>query len=288
VAEPVGVDDVIDLGGRTLRFLPAMMVHWPDSMFTYCPEERVLMPNDAFGQHLATSGRFADEVGMDVAIHELGVYFANILLPLTAQVTKTLGRMAEVGWEPEIVAPSHGVIWRGADQIEAASEAYAGWLAQETCEKLLVVYSTMWGSTELAARAIAEGAAEEGVTTKLYDLACTAYSTILFELLDARTIALGSPTLHHTMLYRVGGFLTYLEGLKPEGRLAATFGSYGWGGGAIKAMRPWLERIGFTLYDADFGIKFKPADEELAAAREWGRALARATKEHPGAPTVGR
>ena len=119
VVEAVGDKDVIDLGGVTLRFLPMPMVHWPDSMFTYCSEERVLMCNDAFGQHLATAERFADEVGEGLALDELGRYYANILMPVSAQVSKVVDKVHAAGWEPLVVAPSHGVMWRG----EAVSRA---------------------------------------------------------------------------------------------------------------------------------------------------------------------
>ncbi|TLM67313.1 MAG: MBL fold metallo-hydrolase, partial [Actinobacteria bacterium] len=113
--EAVKEGDVIDLGGRTLTFLPLPMVHWPDSMATYCPEERVLMSNDAFGQHLASEDRFADEVGVELALEELRVYYANILMPLGTQIAKTLEKIAATGWAVDVIAPSHGVGWRGDD-----------------------------------------------------------------------------------------------------------------------------------------------------------------------------
>jgi len=124
--EAVKAGDVIDLGGRTLTFQPMSMVHWPDSMFTYCPEERVLMPNDAFGQHVASDERFASDYGLDAALHELGVYYANILLPLGTAVGKAIAKVAESGWELDVVAPSHGLIWRG-EEIGRVLEAYRRW-----------------------------------------------------------------------------------------------------------------------------------------------------------------
>jgi len=146
--------DVIDLGGKTLHFLPQPMVHWPDSMFTYCPEAKTLMPNDAFGQHVSSEERFADEYGLDGALHELSIYYANILLPLGAQVVKAVEKVAEAGWAPEIIAPSHGLIWRG-DTIPPMLEAYRRWTSGTKTDKAVVVYSTMWGSTEALAHSIA-------------------------------------------------------------------------------------------------------------------------------------
>ncbi|MHB1342310.1 MAG: FprA family A-type flavoprotein [Coriobacteriia bacterium] len=280
VVDPVGAADVIDLGGRTLHFLPAPMVHWPDSMFTYCPEAATLMPNDAFGQHLASSGRFADEVGLDLAIEELGIYYANILMPVGSQVAKMVGKIAEAGWEPAVVAPSHGVIWR-APEFAAAVAAYERWNSGVKRDKAVVAFSTMWDSTRMLAHAITDGITAEGVEVDMYDLAVTPGAHITYELLEAKALVLGSPTLHHGMLYRVAGYIQYLTGLKPTGRLAAFFGSYGWGGGAIKQMRELVTGIGLDAPLEDFGVKFKPTPEDLIAAEAWGREVALAIKALP-------
>ncbi|MDI6713111.1 MAG: FprA family A-type flavoprotein [Anaerosomatales bacterium] len=275
--EAVGADDVVDLGGKTLRFLPMPMVHWPDSMFTYCPESKTLMPNDAFGQHFACEERFADELGLDAALEQLGIYYANILLPLGTQVAKAVEKVLATGWEIEVIAPSHGVGWRGAD-IGAALERYRRWTAGEKRDKAVVVYGTMWGSTAELATRVVDGLAAGGVEASLYDVAVTPIAHIAYELLEAKALVLGSPTLHHGMLYRVSGLLTYLEGLRPSGRLAAAFGSYGWGGGAVKQMRERLEKAGFELYESDLAVKFRPTADDLAAAEAWGKAIAEAVR----------
>ncbi len=277
VVEPVGAGDTIDLGGKTLEFMPAPMVHWPDSMFTYCPEVKTLMPNDAFGQHMASSGRFADEVGVDLAVEELGIYYANILMPLGAQVAKMVGKIAEAGWAPEVIAPSHGVIWRG-DALAAALAAYGRWTSGARRDKAVVAYSTMWGSTKMLAEAITDGIAAGGVEVDLYDLAVTGAAHVTYELLEAKALVLGSPTLHHGMLYRMAGYIQYIEGLKPTGRMAAFFGSFGWGGGAIKQMRERVTAIGLDAPLDDFSEKFKPTADDMAAAEAWGRSIAEAVK----------
>ena len=169
----VGADDVIDLGGKTLQFLPMPMVHWPDSMFTYCAESGTLMPNDAFGQHLATSERFADEVDLDLA--DRGAHRSTTptsCMPLATQVAKAVAKVIEQGWACDVIAPSHGVIWRH-DEVPAAFDAYDRYTAGETEDKLVIAYSTMWGSTDILAREIADGAAAEGVDVALFDLAST-------------------------------------------------------------------------------------------------------------------
>jgi len=275
--EAVKADDVIDLGGKTLHFMAQPMVHWPDSMFTYCPEAAMLMPNDAFGQHVASEERFADEFGLEGALSELGIYYANILLPLGTTVGKAVTKVVEAGWKLDIVAPSHGLIWRG-DNIGAILDAYARWGAGEKRDKALVVFSTMWGSTDAIARSVAEGIGATGVEVEVYDLALSPLAHITAELLEAKALVLGSPTLHHGMLYRVAGYLQYLSGLKPTDRIAATFGSYGWSKGADKAMRARLEEIGFELPFEDFLVKFRPSAEDLTAAEAWGREIGEAVK----------
>ena len=269
VVDAVGPDDVIDLGGKTLRFLPMPMVHWPDSMFTFCAESKTLMPNDAFGQHIASSDRFADEIGLKFAIDELTDYYANILQPLSVQVAKAVAKVSELGWVCDVIAPSHGVIWRG-DSISAVLDAYARLTSGETLDKLVVAYCTMWGATDYIAREIADGATMAGVEVRLYDLAVTPMSRITTNLLDARALLLGSPTLHRQMHHRAAAYIQYVAGLKPKDKLAGVFGSFGWSSGATKQMAGQLETIGFTLPELDFTVKYKPMIEDIAVAQAWG------------------
>jgi anaerobic nitric oxide reductase flavorubredoxin len=257
------------------------MVHWPDSMFTYCPEDTVLMCNDAYGQHLASAERFADEVGVSVALDELRVYYANILLPLGTQIAKTLEKVGAAQWAPSVIAPSHGVIWRGAD-VGAAVEAYRGWGSGQLLDKAVVVYSTMWGSTDLLARTIADALIAGGIDVEVFDLAVSSLARIMTELLDARGLLVGTPTLHRSMLYRVAGFLQYLRGLKPVGRIGASFGSYGWSSGATKEVDEHLAAIGIDVVQEPFTQKYRPTEAELEAARVWGTAFAAALKAAPG------
>ena len=276
--EAVGADDTIDLGGLALRFLPLPMVHWPDSMFTYVDGARTLLPNDAFGQHVASSQRFADEVGVDFALEQAEIYYANILMPLGKQVSKAVEKVVATGWEIETVAPSHGFIWRG-DSFAAVLEAYGRWTAGQTREKIVVAFSTMWGSTGTLADAIADGISEAGAQVVVYDLADTPIAQVTYDLLDSRALLLGSPTLHHGMLFPVAGYLQWLAGLKPTGKIAGTFGSYGWSSGATKQMDERLEAIGFELPFESFTQKYNPTAQEIQAAREWGVQFAEAIKE---------
>lgn len=270
----VGAEDTLDLGGLTLKFMPMPMVHWPDSMFTYCPERCCLMPNDAFGQHLASSERFADEVGLDLAVEELEIYYANILQPLGTQVAKAVGKIVEAGWACETIAPSHGVIWRKRD-IPTVVDAYDRFTSGETFDKLVIAYSTMWGSTDIIAKRIADGAASTGVDVRVFDLAVSSFADITRHLFDARALLLGSPALHHGMLYRCAGYLQYIAGLKPANKLAGAFGSYGWSSGATKQMTEQLTQIGFEMPRPDFSCKYAPRPDDIEAAFQWGAEFGR-------------
>jgi len=281
----VGADDTLDLGGLTLKFMPMPMVHWPDSMFTYCPERCTLMPNDAFGQHLASSSRFADEVGLDLAVEELIVYYANILMPLGPQVSKAVAKVGEAGWICKTIAPSHGVIWRERD-IPTLIDTYDRCTSGDTYDKLVVAYGTMWGSTDMLAREIADGAISTGVEVKLFDLAATPFAHITRHLFDARALLLGSPTLHHGMLFRPAGYLQYLSGLKPKDKIAGAFGSYGWSSGATKQMTARLEEIGFEMPEPDYTCKYAPFPEQVAEARAWGASFGRRVLEMGAAQTA--
>jgi flavorubredoxin len=275
--DAVKADDVIDLGGRTLTFLPMAMVHWPDSMFTYCAEERVLMPNDGFGQHVASDERFADELGVEDALSELKIYYANILAPVNTAVSKALDKLEEKAWEIDVVAPSHGVIWRKAEFAQAW-ERYREWSSVTLQNKAVVAYSTMWGSTAELAHRVAAGIGEGGVDVEMHDLAVAQVAHVTTDVLDAKAIVIGSPTLHHGMLFRTAGYLQYLSGIKPVGRIGAVFGSYGWSKGAEKQMRARFEEIGIEPAVDDFLVKFRPTAEDLEAAEAWGRQIAEAVK----------
>jgi flavorubredoxin len=170
------------------------------------------------------------------------------------------------------------VIWR-KDQIPTVFDAYDRLINEDTEDKLVIAYSTMWGSTDLLAREIADGAAAEGVDVVLYDIAVTPLAHIMRELMDARALLLGSPTLHHGMLYRVAGLLQYLSALRPKDKIGGAFGSYGWSSGATKQMTARLEEAGFEMAFPDLTCKYKPSAEDIDAAHAWGAQFAQLVKE---------
>ena len=269
----------VSLGSRTLRFVATPMVHWPDSMVTYIPEERLLLSNDAFGQHLASSKRFDDEVDPALVMQEATKYYANIVMPLWRSVLRAFKALG--GLEIEMIAPSHGVIWRS--RVGGIMGAYQRWVEGVASEKVVVVYDTMWGSTERVAKALVEGVAREGVTVQLHRLSETHNSDVIADVLDARAVLVGSPTLNNGLFPTVASFLAYMKGLRPKNKMGAFFGSYGWGGGAKRAAEAELKAAGVELVDSDLDFVFRPAEEELKRAVEFGGEIARRVRGAPQA-----
>ena len=260
----------VDLGKRKLAFIPTPMLHWPDSMCTYLVEDKLLFSMDAFGQHIATSQRFDDEVDMGIVMHEASKYYANILMPFGDLIVKAVNKLG--GVKIDMIAPSHGIIWRS--HIKDIVEAYARWGKGETVAKALVIYDTMWGSTQKMALAILKGMTDEGVDVKLFNLTASDKSDVIKEVLDAKALIIGSPTLNNGIFPSVAEFLCYLKGLKPRNKIGAVFGSHGWGGGAVKAVQQELEQTGVELIDSKLAFKFVPDEAEIQKCIDFGREIA--------------
>ncbi|MBW2092434.1 MAG: flavodoxin domain-containing protein, partial [Deltaproteobacteria bacterium] len=263
----------LSIGKRTLHFLETRMLHWPDSMFTYDVTDRVLFSSDAFGQHYAGLERFDDQTGEAIMPHALK-YYANILLPYSALVTKLLEKVAEMQLAVDIICPDHGIIWR-QDPAKIIN-AYAEWAAQEPKKKALVVYDTMWHSTEKMAEAIVAGLGEEGVDARPMHLRSCHRSDVITELLDAGAIIIGSPTLNNGLFPTVSDFLTYMKGLKPKNKKAAAFGSYGWSGESVKIINRELEAMKFEVIDPGLSIQWVPDAEALDSCAQLGRKIGQA------------
>ena len=256
---PVKNGESISIGKRTLSFVSTPMLHWPDNMVTYCPEEKILFSNDAFGQHLATTERFDDETDLSIIMEEAKKYYGNIVM--------CYGKPAQAAWnvvkglDIDMIAPAHGVIWRG--NIPAIMEAYALWSGNEPSAGAIVVYDSMWHSTEHMAKTISEAFGDSGISTRLYDLKSNHYSDIVPEILTSKYIAVGSPTLNSQMMPSVASFLCYLKGLSPKNREAFAFGSYGWGGQSIEQVEKELEACDFHICMDRIRINYIPSEEQL-------------------------
>lgn len=253
--------DTLNLGSRTLEFVTVPMLHWPDSMMSYCPEEKILFSNDAFGQHYASSEHFDDMVPLDEALAQAAKYYANILLPFGAQAKLALEAAAKL--DIAMIASSHGIIWRS--HISEIIERYQRWSNNILQDKAVVVYGTMWHSTEKMAKAVVSGFKKAGIPVKLCNLDFSHISDIMADLIDAKYIAVGSPTLNNQMLPSVAAFLTYMKGLAPKSRSGFAFGSFGWGGQSVGMVENILKECGFDLLIPMSRIKYVPARDQLTA-----------------------
>ncbi len=251
--------DTYSIGKRSFEFLLTPMVHWPDNMICYMPEEKILFSNDSFGQHYATSGRFDDEVSHDEALYEAKKYFANIVLPYSTQVIKELEAASK--FEIELICTSHGVIWR--KYIAEIIQEYNKWARNVTKKKVVIAYDTMWKSTEKMAYAIYEAFEQEGYEIALRNLQVNHESDVMTDVIDAEYICVGSPTLNSEMMTNVVGFLTYMRGLAPKGgRKAMAFGSYGWNGKSIPGVEQFLKDCNYDV-KAVFTHQYRPTKEDL-------------------------
>ena len=269
----VKTGDKLKLGKRTLTFLEAPMIHWPDSMFTYCQEDSLLMPNDAFGQHYATAERFDDQVDECSLMEEAKKYYANILWPFGSVILKKIEEVQGLNMPIKMIAPSHGVIWR-KDPARIIN-SYISWAKGQTNKKVVIAYETMWGATEKMARRITEGVTAAGVEVKLYNVAESDRTEIITQMLNAQGFLFGSSTHDNDMLPNIAAFLEIVKGLKPKGRQVGFFGSYGWAGGAVKEMQETLKDSGVDVSAAGVSIKYVPNKEELKACFEFGNQFAK-------------
>jgi flavorubredoxin len=249
------------------------MLHWPDSMFTYLKEDQILFSSDAFGQHYAGMERFDDQIGEAIMPHAKK-YFANILLPYAPLVLKLVEKVTRMGLKIRMICPDHGIMWR--KEPEKIIQAYVEWSQQKPRKKALVIYDSMWHSTQTMAEAIVEALAQEGVEARPMHLRTIHRSDVMTEVLDAGAILVGSPTLNNGLFPTVADFLCYIKGLKPQNKIAAAFGSYGWSGEAVKLINQDLEEMKFQIVDPGLKIQYVPDQKGLEACQALGKKVAQA------------
>jgi len=270
--ESVDNEGSLSLGDMTLNFLETRMLHWPDSMVSYLEDERVLFSQDAFGMHLATSRLFVDENEWDIVRYETAKYYANILLPYSQIIPKALERITGMGWDINVIAGDHGPLWRR--DISVILDLYAHWAAQKPTNKAVIVYDTMWRSTELMAHALADGIQEGGGIPVVLPLSSVSRSDVATEILEAGALLLGSPTINNNIFPSLADTLTYLRGLKPKNLIGAAFGSYGWSGEAQKQLENYLQEMNVEVVADPIKVNYVPTSEDLNACRNLGITVA--------------
>jgi flavorubredoxin len=260
----------IDLGGKTLKFIEAPMLHWPETMFTYVPENKILFPCDFFGSHLAQA-LYDDEVSDLVAWAQK--YFGEIMMPFRYNGQKAMEKIKDL--PIEMIGPSHGPIHRNPERI---LNAYGKWVNGQTEKKAAIVYASMWRSTEKMVQVMADTLASEGVEVAEHNLAVTDISDLAKDLVDSRAIVLGAPTVLGGA-HPLGVYAAYLARvLKPPAKFAAVLSSYGWGGGAVKNLQETLGPTKMEILGA-FEINGPPTEADLVRVAELGKSLAERIKE---------
>lgn len=274
--------ETVTTGKKTLLFLETPMLHWPDSMMTYVREDRVLFSQDAFGQHTASAVRFDDEIvtcesmsHLDDAVVD---YYANILMPFGQLIKTKVAELQKLGIEPEIIAPDHGIIWRTYPQ--KVIRAYLDMAQGRADLSVSIIFDTMWHSTEQMTLPIMHGIKDEGVACKVIKLRATPMSVAIKEFWKSRGSLIGTPTLNNIMYPTVAEFLTHLRGLRPKNRFVGAFGSFGWGGGAVREAYEEFKRMGLEAFEPGLQVLYKPSSEDELRCYEFGRDFARKVKEY--------
>jgi flavorubredoxin len=274
--EEVSTGKEIKIGERTIRFIETPMIHWPDSMISYIPEEKILVSQDAFGAHYATSNRFDDEVDYCTLIEESAKYYANIVLPYSPRVQNLLKTIKELRLEIELICPDHGVVWR--KHINEIIQLYENWSNYIAEKRAVIIYDTMWKSTEKMAYAIMDGIIKEGVEARLFKLSVSDITDVMTEVMLAKGLVLGSPTLNNGLMPTVASFVHYMKGLRPRNKIGAAFGSYGWSGESVKLLNDILNEIKAEIVHEGIKVKFAPDKDTLKQCEELGKIIAQKIK----------
>ena len=267
--------ETISLGKHTLVFQETRMLHWPDSMVTYCPESKILFSQDAFGQNIASSERFTDEIDHGDLVHRVKEYYFNIVLPYSQYVLKALPVLGQL--DIEIIAPDHGLLWRG-DKVQEAVNLYREMAEQKPRKRAVVIYDTMWSSTQRLAYAVASGLEENGVPVNLLSVKKNHHSAVMTALADASALAVGSPTHNNGVLPLVMSTLTYIKGLRPKILVGGAFGSYGWSGESPKILQQYLQDMGIEMPAEAVRAQWRPNHDDLVKAHQLGKSMAEALK----------
>jgi len=247
-------------------------------MVSYIPEDKLLISNDAFGQNIASSERFSDQYDRCVLEKAIKEYYYNIVLPFSPQVLKTLELVAALKLDIEMIAPDHGLIWRGKDDCKYILDTYRALAEQKPKQRAVIVYDSMWGSTGIMASAIASGLEDEGVPVRIIDIQKNHHSDVMTELADCGAVIVGSATHNNNVLPGIADVLTYMKGLRPLNRVGAAFGSYGWSGESPKIIQEWLASMNMDMPADPVKCLFVPKHEGLSQCVALGKTVAEALK----------
>ncbi len=264
----------ISIGSRTIKFFETRMLHWPDSMVSYIPEDKLLISNDAFGQNIASSQRFGDEVCQEMVLQLVKEYYYNIVLPFSSQVIKAIDALAPL--DIDMIAPDHGLIHRGSDGVRFIMNLYKEMAEQKPQKRAVIIYDTMWHSTEKMAYAIGSGLEAVGVPMRIMSLKQNHHSAVMTELADCGAVIVGSPTHNNNVMPYIASMLTYMKGLRPLNRVGAAFGSYGWSGESPKIIHEWLQSMKMDMVGDPLRQQWSTSHDSIAACYELGKSVGEA------------
>ncbi len=261
----------LSLGDKTLRFYMAPWVHWPETMLTYLVEDRILFTCDLFGSHFATSRLYAEEDAK--VLEDAKRYYAEIMMPFRVQIRKYLKWIREIN--PEIIAPSHGPLWKNPDFIISA---YEDWVSDRLSNKVLLPYISMHGSTKVLVDRLINDLMEMGIRVIPFDLAKIDLGRFAIELVDAPTLILAAPTVlvgaHPLAIY--AAYLT--NALRPKLKFFGFMGSYGWGGKALDHILSQFSSLKVETFEPVM-VKGLPGEEALKKVDSLAEAIAEKHKE---------
>lgn len=274
--------DTLSTGKYTLTFLETPMLHWPDSMVTYIREAKLLISQDAFGQHMASAARFDDEFfschsrfELDDAIVD---YYANILMPFGKLIQQKIEEVVKLGLDFDMIAPDHGIIWRKDPGY--IINRYLELANGKADLSAVIIYDTMWHSTELMSDPVMNGIQDEGVPCKIIKLRATPMSQAVKEFWRSRGCLIGTPTINNVMFPSVAEYLYHLGGLRPKDRMMGAFGSFGWGAGAVKEAYARFAQMGLEMFEPGLQVQYRPSTEDMDKCYEFGRGFAKRLKEY--------
>jgi len=278
----VKTGQTLSTGKKTITFLETPMLHWPDSMMSYIREDKLLISQDAFGQHLASSARFdddyCDQYSVTALEHAVRDYYANILMPFGSLVKAKIAEIKKLGFDIDMIAPDHGVIWK--KDPGKILQMYLDMANDRTDLRVVIIYDTMWHSTEHMTIPLMQGVQAAHVDVEVLKLRATPMSIAIKRVWESRAMLIGTPTLNNIMFPSVAEFLTHLRGLRPKSRLAGAFGSFGWGGGAVKEAYETFKKMGLETLEPGIEVLYRPSVEDDEKCFEFGKRFAEKTKEY--------
>ena len=270
----VKTGDSVEIGnGKKLIFVEMRMLHWPDSMATFMTGDNILFSNDAFGQHYAVEELFNDKANQCLLNKEAMKYFANILNPFAPILKKKLEEIASFNLPIEMIAPSHGAIWR-EDPLQIVNK-YAEWAQAYQEDQVVVAYDTMWEGTAKIAHKIADEIHIQSPDTvvKLYNISKSDKNEVMTEVFKSKAVAVGSPTVSNNILSSVAGWMEFMKQLKFKNKKAAAFGCYGWSGESVKVLQEKLKEGGFQVVEENVKSLWNPDEEDFSKVPALVKAL---------------